>query len=213
MPGVAVATKARHAPADPTAIAMHASAGAAGPRRRLLPLGAGAFDTYGKATDVHTPYSLSAALTHARVMGFGMAVYYLNRKGELVLSLFAEEPRVRRRDRPRSAPHDACAVGSRLAPPTSSSPSAVAVWSTPNACGVESTFDRARMAGNGSVSAPSPAAAYSPRLPWPGSCRLSLPADWTGSISGMPLQQRGVRLQRQREPRRHSTWGADRGDR
>ena len=30
-----------------------------------------------------------------------MAVYYLNRKGELVLSLFAEEPRVRRRDRPR----------------------------------------------------------------------------------------------------------------
>src|SRR5215472_7797202 len=34
-------------------------------------------------------------------MGSGMAVYYLNRKGELVLSLFAEEPRVRRRDRPR----------------------------------------------------------------------------------------------------------------
>src|SRR5262249_34663054 len=33
--------------------------------------------------------------------GLGMAVYYLNRKGELVLSLFAEEPRVRRRDRPR----------------------------------------------------------------------------------------------------------------
>ena len=30
-----------------------------------------------------------------------MAVYYLNRKGELVLSLFAKEPRVRRRDRPR----------------------------------------------------------------------------------------------------------------
>jgi hypothetical protein len=29
-------------------------------------------------------------------MGSGMAVYYLNRKGELVLSLFAEEPRVRR---------------------------------------------------------------------------------------------------------------------
>ena len=34
-------------------------------------------------------------------MGSGMAVYYLNRKGELVLSLFAKEPRVRRRDRPR----------------------------------------------------------------------------------------------------------------
>ena len=34
-------------------------------------------------------------------MGSGMAVYYLNRKGELVLSLFSEEPRVRRRDRPR----------------------------------------------------------------------------------------------------------------
>jgi len=34
-------------------------------------------------------------------MGSGMAVYYLNRKGELVLSLFAEKLRVRRRDRPR----------------------------------------------------------------------------------------------------------------
>jgi hypothetical protein len=30
-----------------------------------------------------------------------MAVYYLSSKGELVLSLFAEEPGVRRRDRPR----------------------------------------------------------------------------------------------------------------
>ena len=35
------------------------------------------------------------------IWGLAMAVYYLNRKGELVLSLFAEEPRVRRRDRPR----------------------------------------------------------------------------------------------------------------
>jgi hypothetical protein len=35
------------------------------------------------------------------IWGLAVAVYYLNRKGELVLSLFAEEPRVRRRDRRR----------------------------------------------------------------------------------------------------------------
>src|SRR5215472_11428898 len=35
------------------------------------------------------------------IWGLAMAAYYLNRKGELVLSLFAEEPRIRRRDRPR----------------------------------------------------------------------------------------------------------------
>ena len=47
-----------------------------------------------------------------------MAVYYLNRKGELVLSLFAEEPRVRRRDRPR------CGARTRSGQPCR----ALAVW-------------------------------------------------------------------------------------
>jgi hypothetical protein len=52
---------------------------------------------------------------HARDMGCGMAVYYLNRHGELVLSLFANEPRTRRRDRPRCG-RRIVALTPRLAP-------------------------------------------------------------------------------------------------
>ena len=35
------------------------------------------------------------------IRGLAMATYYLNRNGELVLSLLSNEPRIRRRDRPR----------------------------------------------------------------------------------------------------------------
>jgi hypothetical protein len=47
------------------------------------------------------PPGFMHTLNTRAVWGMAMAVYYLNRKGELVLSLLANEPRMKRRDRPR----------------------------------------------------------------------------------------------------------------